>query len=102
MKPMVSSCTFYLPALLCLALTIADAAPSQPNNWTNSATAAFWQDPSRWSLGVPPSSVNQAGIFIIDSVSKTITINSATPAGNLTINDLTLSAPGGQVNTLLM
>src|SRR5437870_10018088 len=88
--------------LICLAAAAAAAhgAPSQPNRWISSAAAGFWQTSNSWSLAVPPSSVNQAGIFITNAVSKTVTINSSTPSANLTINDLTVLAPVGSTNTL--
>ena len=58
----------------------------------------MWQEGSRWSLGVPPDS--QTTGFITNATTKTVTINSSTPAGNLTITELTLSGPGATVNTL--
>src|SRR2546422_11589170 len=85
--------------LMCLGVVHDLAAASQPNKWTSSSPG-FWQTSNTWSLGVPPSTVNQTGIFITNAVSKTVTINATTPVANRTINDLTVTAPSGSINTL--
>src|SRR5712691_5716696 len=83
-----------------IGMALSASAASSPNSWTNKTAAGFWQDTKGWSLGTPPSTVNQTGIFITNTVSKTVTINSSTPSTNLTINDFTLAAPSGFTNTL--
>ena len=92
------------PVFLCVAFYIGMAlnasAASPPNSWTNKTAAGFWQDTKAWSLGTPPSTVNQSGIFITNTVSKIVTINSSTPSTNRTINDFTLAAPSGFTNAL--
>src|SRR2546426_8782541 len=100
MMPRLHSGRGCFVTLICLAATVAHAAPSQPNTWISSAATGFWQTSNSWSLAVPPSTVNQTGIFITNAVTKTVTINSSTPSANMTINDLTVLAPLGSTNTL--
>jgi len=85
---------------ICLVATGAYGASSQPNKSISSAATGLWQTSSSWSLAVPPSTTSQTGIFITNAASKTVTINSSTPSGNMTINDLTVTAPSGAINTL--
>ena len=99
MKPKLFTCGIVCVTLVCLGVADA-AAASQPNSWISSSTTGLWQNSSSWSLGAPPATANQTGIFVTNAVSKTVTINSSTPAGNMTINDLTVKAPVGVVNTL--
>src|ERR1043166_1546578 len=99
MKPKLFACGIVCVTLVCLVVADA-AAVSQPNSWISSSTTGLWQNSSSWSLGVAPSTVNQTGIFVTNAVTKTVTINSSTPATNMTINDLTVTAPVGAVNTL--
>ena len=69
---------------------------------TNSWIATIndvWQNDVRWSLGVAPSN-DQTAVLITNDVTKTITLNSATPAGNRTISNLTVRGVGPAVNTL--
>ncbi len=88
-----------ISAALCVGMAFSAPEAAAVNSWTNQAAAGFWQESNRWSLGVPPLS-SQGTIFITNTVSKTVTINSSTPSINRTIKDLTLAAPNGFTNTL--
>jgi hypothetical protein len=78
-------------------------ALSQPSYgikvWTNSLSG-LWQDGTNWLEQVPPDITSS--VLITNDVSKTITINQLTPATNLTVQRLTLNAPPGATNTLLL
>jgi T5SS/PEP-CTERM-associated repeat protein len=68
------------------------------NRWTNSADG-LWQTASNWSSNTPPTS-SFGLILITNAVTKTVTIDSATPSANLSIQKLTISAPADSTNTL--
>src|SRR5437899_8693257 len=89
--------------LVCSTL-IPAAAQAQVNSWVNTASGTWnWQDGFNWSLTNPPSSFESAD-FITNSVSglagfrfRTVSIDSTTSGtfpGTMTINNLTVSAPG--------
>ena len=82
--------------LVALTPTLANA---QNNSWTNTAATGFWQDATKWSLGVAPTSTHTA-VFLTNTATKVVTVDATTPAGNLTISNLTLSGTGGTTNTL--
>ncbi|HTL59987.1 MAG TPA: hypothetical protein VL361_30225 [Candidatus Limnocylindrales bacterium] len=63
--------------------------------------SALWRVGSNWSAGQPPSTSFDP-TTIATSGTKTITVDSSTPAANLGIQGLTLSAPFGSTNTLLL
>src|SRR5712692_6721923 len=65
-----------------------------------SPTSGFWADGTNWSGGLPPDIT--AFIQITNANTKTVTIDAATPAATLTVQMLTMSAPPGQTNTLLL
>ena len=71
-----------------------------PNRWTNPASD-HWEHPGSWSLCLAPSS-NQGAVLITNANTKTVLIDggTATNASTLTINNLTISAMGGETNTL--
>jgi len=72
------------------------------NNWTNTGSG-LWRTAANWSLATPPSNrSNESPTQITNAVTKTITIDSATGAGNLAVRGLTVSAPVGATNTLAL
>src|SRR2546428_6754435 len=69
-------------------------------SWTNS-NSGLWTVGSNWSIGRPPDMA--AGLTLITNAgTKTVTIDSATAATNLILNNLTLLGPAGTTNTLEM
>lgn len=78
------------------------AAVAGDNSWNNSA-GGLWQDADNWSAGAAPSDAFTT-IWITNSPAKTVTIdhNTAAIPGVMTITNLTLFAPSGSVNTLLV
>jgi T5SS/PEP-CTERM-associated repeat protein len=72
---------------------------AQANSWTNTVATGLWQDPTKWSLLAAPTSTHTA-VFITNATTKTVTINSATLPGNLTISNLTVRGFGAGINTL--
>src|SRR5437867_2057706 len=82
-------------------LTCAFASPALASNtWTNLASG-LWRDTNNWSSHKAPD-VSSGAILITTNTSKVITIDSLTPSNNLTINNLTLSAPENSTNTLAL
>ncbi len=65
-----------------------------------SPTSGFWADGTNWSGNLPPDITSF--IQITNANTKTVTIDAATPAAILTVQMLTMSAPPGQTNTLLL
>ncbi len=75
-----------------------------PGNSYISPSSGKWEQGVNWSLGVPPDST-QVGIYITNAASKTVTIDAVTSSNfpsTMTISNLTLSAPSGSTNTLLL
>lgn len=68
------------------------------NRWINSGSG-LWQVGSNWSAGAPPGSATTLTL-ITNANTKTVTIDAATPAANLALLKLTVSAPPGSTNTL--
>lgn len=66
-------------------------------SWTNTASG-LWADASNWVPGAPSNSA----VYITNALSKTVTIDAATPAGNLNNQNLYLWSPGSAINTLLL
>lgn len=62
--------------------------------------SGFWQDGTNWSGHTAPDILSF--IRITNDVSKTVTIDALTPSTNLTVQKLTISAPPGVTNTLLL
>src|SRR5213594_2785564 len=87
-------------ALVLLAMALPRLLHAQVNSWTN-APGGKWETGANWSLGVPPAS-SQAGDFITNAASKTVTIDATTTntASTMTISNLTVTAPVGATNTL--
>ncbi len=78
-------------------------AAGGPNSWTNNASGK-WENATNWSLRAAPY-VGQSVILITNANTKTVTSDAATAAGfptTLTISNLTISAPAGATNTLLL
>lgn len=73
------------------------------NSWTNRLSGR-WEDGTNWSLKVPPYGGHSLGL-ITNADTKTV-INDATTASQfpstLTISNLTIAAPVGATNTLLL
>jgi Bacterial TSP3 repeat len=89
----------FLASLIWAAAFQTHKAQAQANSWTN-GTGGFWHTPGNWSLGTPPDNT-QSGTFITNGIAnQTVTLNSSTPVGNLTISNLNLSSPPGTTNTL--
>lgn len=77
---------------------------AQANSWI-SATRGFWDDYTKWSLDVAPSTNGQSFILITNAATKTVTIDAFTSGefpDTMTINNLIVSAPTGSTNTLLV
>jgi len=74
------------------------------NSWINPASDK-WETAANWSLAVAPSSSDAADL-ITNAGNKTVTIDSATATNaggiHMTINNLTVSAPSGSTNTLVL
>jgi hypothetical protein len=73
------------------------------NAWINSSDGK-WETAADWSLAVAPSS-SDASDVITNAGKKTVTIDATTSGSflsTLTINNLTVSAPGGSTNTLFL
>jgi fibronectin-binding autotransporter adhesin len=70
------------------------------DQWNNSASG-LWSTGSNWSSNRPPDSTFTL-IMITNASSKTVTVDAATPATNLAIQRLTISAPVGSANTLAL
>ncbi len=76
---------------------------SQDNSYDKAASGK-WHTAGNWSLGARPD-ITQSGIFITNATPKTVTIDGTTSGSfpaSLSISNLTLSAPVGSVNTLLL
>ncbi|NOS69504.1 MAG: hypothetical protein HOP33_06185 [Verrucomicrobia bacterium] len=86
--------TFLFVAVLTRPLLAA------PNNWTNT-TDGFWHSSTNWSLAAAPNGTSGLDpTQIANAATKTITIDASTPAANLSIRSMTISAPAGATNTL--
>jgi hypothetical protein len=78
-------------------------AAGRTNIWTNSI-GGKWENGTNWSLSVPPF-VGQSLVLITNAGSKTVTNDAATASGfpsTLTVSNLTISAPAGATNRLLL
>jgi T5SS/PEP-CTERM-associated repeat protein len=65
-----------------------------------SPDSGLWADGTNWSGNLPPDITSF--IQITNANTKTVTIDAATPAATLTVQMLTISAPPGATNTLLL
>jgi fibronectin-binding autotransporter adhesin len=82
----------------CIFLSSSLGWSAITNRWTN-AISSTWSVTTNWSLAVAPSSLFDYTL-ITNAGTKTVTIDSTTLATNLTIRELTVSAPTGSTNTL--
>jgi hypothetical protein len=87
----------------CGSIALQLSAYGQTNSWINSA-AGKWEDASSWSLGTAPG-IGDAADLITNAGNSTVT-NDATTAssfpGTMIISNLTVSAPSGSTNTLVL
>src|SRR5258707_9885652 len=90
-----------LLACLSLLLAILASVPAAcaEKIWTN-VVNGVWEDSTNWTGHSAPDIT--AFIQITNDHTKTVTINGLTPVANLTVQMLTLSAPPGVTNTLLL
>ncbi|MDE3067373.1 MAG: hypothetical protein KGJ60_07450 [Verrucomicrobiota bacterium] len=89
----------FAPRLLIL-IGCALALPACGEKAWVSPVTGFWRDGTNWSGNTPPDST--AFIQITNANTKTVIIDALTPATNLTAQMLTLNAPPGQTNALLL
>src|SRR5258708_39868025 len=81
-----------------LLLAVAGNVLAQ-KRWTSSSSG-FWADTNNWSGNSTP--IDTSAVLITNANTKTVTIDAATPAVNLTIASLKLYAPARSTNTLLV
>jgi hypothetical protein len=67
--------------------------------WMTNASG-FWREGTNWSGRTPPDITSF--IRITNDITKTVTIDAITPSTNLTVQKLSISAPPGVTNTLLL
>jgi hypothetical protein len=85
-----------------LVLMGVGGSVAQTNSWI-SPTRGYWDDYTKWSLGVAPSTNGQTLILITNDVDSEVTIDSITADDyptTMIISDLVVSAPGVATNTL--
>src|SRR2546423_4116533 len=63
-------------------------------------SGGLWRAGTNWSGGTPPDITSY--IQITNDSTKVVTIDAATPASNLTVQRLTISAPNAATNTLIV
>ncbi len=90
------SATLFL-GLLAIGLPVVGHA--QTNSWTNSGSG-LWATDGSWLLGTAPA--DNPVVYITNAGSKTVTVDAATPGGNLRVTNLTISAASGAINTLYL
>src|SRR5438876_1740216 len=78
-------------------LAVVCSARAQ-NRWI-SPGSGLWRVGTNWSAGTPPANTTTVTL-ITNANTKTVSIDSATPAANLALLKLTVSAPPGSTNTL--
>lgn len=81
-----------------LVTALCQFGQAQVNSWTSPASGN-WEDPS-WSLGVSPASTHW--VMVTNAQSKAVAIFPSTPINTRTISNLTVSAPSGYANTVLL
>ena len=91
--------TPFLRAIVALLLLVLAPQVYGEKIWTNSVSG-LWSDGLNWSGHTPPD--NTSFIQITNDDSKTVTIDASATASSLTVQALTLSAPPGTTNTLLL
>jgi hypothetical protein len=98
MKTFLMSSTRFAAGFFGFILAFAPCVHAE-KIWTNSASG-LWQDGINWSGHTAPDIT--AFIQITNDVTKTVTVDALTPSTNLTVQMLTLNAPPGATNTLLL
>ncbi|MBI3848743.1 MAG: hypothetical protein HY298_00420 [Verrucomicrobia bacterium] len=86
-----------------LLVSSLDGFAAGTNSWTNSISG-LWSAATNWSAAQPPSTSFDF-ILITNAAAggiKTVTVDSATPAANLSVRSLLVSAPAGSTNILLV
>jgi hypothetical protein len=96
----LNRCSLTHLALFCLFAFCRSALTQTTNSWTNTVSG-LWNDGQNWSANQPPGS-GFTYIVITNDGTKTVTIDSSTSGGALSIDRLRLSAPSGSTNTLLL
>ncbi len=96
------SCLYVVLGMCTACLCVPPAQAAGPNSWINPASGK-WETTNNWSNGEAPS-VSDSADLITNVNSKTVTIDDVTTntPSALTINNLTLSAPLGSTNTLVL
>ena len=85
-----------------LLFALVGTVSAATNNWV-SPTSGLWRITNNWSLALAPSnSTAMDPTLITNAGTKTVTIDSATAAVNLSILNLFVSAPLGATNTLAL
>jgi T5SS/PEP-CTERM-associated repeat protein len=85
--------------LLMLAAVMARPAAQAEKVWM-STMGGRWQDGTNWSGRTAPDI--SSFIKITNEFSKTVIVDSGTPATNLTVQSLSITAPPGATNTILL
>jgi len=83
-----------------VALASTSTFANTINQWTNTSSS-LWSEATNWSLGASPSTSFDV-ISIANPGTKTVMIDALTPAGNLSVRGLVVSAPDGTTNTLTL
>jgi T5SS/PEP-CTERM-associated repeat protein len=79
------------------------AAYGQTNSWIN-PTSGKWENASSWSLGTAPG-IGDSADLITNAGNSTVTNDATTASGfpaTMVISNLTISAPSGSTNTLVL
>ncbi len=84
---------------------ITNIPPSTTDSWAN-ATSGKWETSANWSRSAVPSIADPADC-VTNASTKTVTIDVTTVLSNaingcMILSNLTVSAPGGAINTLLL
>ncbi len=74
----------------------ATSVPSSITSWIDGT--GKWEVSTNWSGGVP--AISHQAVFVTNAATKTVTIDAATPDGNLTTSNLTVRGAGAGINTL--
>src|SRR3989442_4386790 len=74
---------------------------AQVLSWTNTV-GGLWDGFNNWSPEIGVAFTRYTAIYVTNVTTKTVTANQSTFSETLTFTNLTLSAPAGSVNTLLL
>jgi hypothetical protein len=70
------------------------------NSWTNTGHGK-WEGSNYWSVGKAPSVQDQVN-YVTNAGTKAVLIDETTPVANLTVNNLLVAAPTGDINALVL